>query len=88
MKDIKSSLLNIAYVEHLKFIQQLRDTKQLSADDLDVILTRSLLDIKVEKETSMSSDIIGLTYQIQQLEEDKKKLVKEKELQAVTEKEK
>lgn len=83
---LKKNLLNIAYVEHMRFLQKLRQEKELSVDELDTILTKALLDIKIEKEASASSEILNLTYQLQQMEEEKKKIVQDQAMQVKEEK--
>ena len=86
MNNLKQKILNIAYVEHLSFLQKLRKQKELSIDEIEIILMKALLDIKVEKEASMSSEIINLTYQLQQMEEEKKKIAQEQAMQVKEEK--
>lgn len=86
MSNIHTQILNIAYLEHMAYLQKLRKEKQLSSDDLDNILTKALLDIKIEKETSASSEILNLTYQLQQMEEEKKKIAQDQAIQVKEEK--
>lgn len=76
-KNLNINLRELAYIDHLQFLQKLRNEKSLNIDDLEIILTRALLDIKVEKEANKSAEIINLTYRVQQLEEEKKKLLQE-----------
>lgn len=84
--NTKSAIMNLAYVEHMRFLQKLRQDKELSVDDLDTILMKSLLDIKVEKESSLSVNVLNLTYQLQQMEEEKKKIAQDQAMQVKEEK--
>lgn len=86
MLNLRLPILNVAYVEHLRFIQKLRKEKELSVDDIETILTKALLDIKIEKEALTSSEILNLTYQLQQMEEEKKKIAQDQAMQVKEEK--
>ena len=85
MLDITPYKLELAYVDHLSFLQKLRKEKSLTVDELEIILTKALLDIKSEKEASTSSNVIQLMYQVQQLEDEKKKLLQKQSMQVVEE---
>ena len=84
--NLNEHLREIAYAEHMNYLEQLRKQRSLTIEDLEFILTRALLDIKDEKLSSSSATIIDLIYQVQQLEQEKKKSIQEQAMQVKEEK--
>lgn len=72
MDITRQIMLDIAYSELLGVIKKITQEKNLTVFDMENILYRLLNDIKSDKETQYSTDIVNLIYRVQQLEKEVK----------------
>lgn len=84
----KQVVLDTVKAELFEFILKKQKEYRLTAFDSEQVLYQVLTDIKSDKEIQYADLILSMANQINQLEEDKKKMLQEKEIQTTTEKEK
>ncbi len=65
-------ILDVAHVELLDFIKKMQKARGLTACDIENILYKVIVDVKVEKELGYADDIISLVTQLKKLEAEKK----------------
>lgn len=86
MKLTKSNLMDVAYCQLLSNIQTIKKEKNLSTEDLENLLYRILVDVKIEKEVIYSTNLVESALQLQKLEEEKKKVIQENAIKVKEEK--
>lgn len=70
MNITRQVMLDIAYAELAGAIKKIEQDKGLTAIDMENVLYKLLNDIKTDKETQYSADIVNLIYRAQQLEKE------------------
>lgn len=81
----KSVLLDLSVDLLFRNAKEVQTQRNLSTDDMEVVLERVLNKIREEKQTDYANIILNLTYQIQEKDKQLKELQVPKEVDAVEE---
>ena len=77
MEVSRAVVIDLSANTVVSFLSKLQKERNLSSDEMEMVVTKALNEVKSVKELDYANQILELTYKIQQLEKSEKEEVKD-----------